>query len=129
MKTKNKDMCLKLYKYPAERYMLENNDFDSSVAFKRFYRIDEICQEKKLMSVDDFIENYSNKKFTDIFINNIYFEAYLCGNGRFFGTNLRYFDETIIRNTIKYDKLTNKKKLGKDIKVMVIEYGKIEDFK
>ena len=55
----------------------------------------------------------------------MYFEAYLCGNGRFFGTNLRYFDETLIRNTIKYDKLTNKKKLGKDIKVMVIEYDKI----
>lgn len=125
---KTKYMYVKLYKYPVERYVLENNDFDSSVAFKRFYTIDEICQEKKFVSVDEFIENYSNKKFTDKFINKIYFEAYLCGNGKFFGTNLRYFDETLIRNAIKYDKLTNKKKLGKDIKVMVIEYDKIEDF-
>ena len=31
-------------------------------------------------------------------------------------------------HTIKYDNLTNKKKLGKDIKVMVIEYDKMEDF-
>ena len=125
---KTKDICFKLYKYPVEQYVLENNDFDSSVEFKRFYMIDEIYQEKKFMPLDEFIENYSNKKFTGGFINKIYFEAYLCGNGRFFGTNLRYFDETLIRNTIKYDKLTNKKKLGKDIKVMVIEYDKIEDF-
>ena len=117
---KTKDMWFKLYKHPVERYMLENNDFDSSVAFKRFYMIDEICQEKKFISVDEFIEKYSNKKFTDGFINKMYFEAYLCGNDKFFGTNLRYFDETLIRNAIKYDNLTNKKKLGKDIKVMVI---------